>query len=121
MPAALKNLAGAAVTALIKSDPSALAIAGGKEAIEWLIDRLPGREKNARDRLIDEVAQALEALPAEEFGGPEVKDAAIGNAEALFAAYGLGASELVDLNLDHTRATRTRVAEADPVPGSRSG
>ena len=56
MPDAIKALAKAAVTALVKSDPSALAIAGGAEAVTWLIDRLSGKEKTAYDRLFSTVS-----------------------------------------------------------------
>ena len=71
MPDAIKALAKAAVTALLKADPSALAIAGGAEAVGWLIDRFSGREKSAYDRLIATVTGRARTLPTHEFGGPE--------------------------------------------------
>jgi hypothetical protein len=106
MPDAIKALAKAAVTALLKADPSALAIAGGVEAVNWLIDRFSGKEKTAYDRLIGTVTGELEGLPAHEFGGPETMTAALGNATALFEAQGLSASDLVELNLEPERATQ---------------
>jgi tetratricopeptide (TPR) repeat protein len=98
MSSALKSLAGAAVTALIKSDPSALAIAGGKEALGWLIDRLSGAPKAAQAQLIEVVIDELRPIAGE-------IEPALGNAEVLFEHHGLSAGELVDLNLDPKRAT----------------
>ncbi len=106
MPDAIKALAKAAVTALLKSDPSAIAIAGGAEAVNWLIDRFSGKETTAYDRLIGTVTTELERLPTHEFGGPKTKTAALGNATALFEAQGLSASDLVELNLEPERATQ---------------
>ena len=106
MPDAIKALAKAAVTALLKADPSALAIAGGAEAVGWLIDRFSGREKSAYDRLIATVTGQLERLPAHEFGTPVRKAAALANATTLFEAHGLSASDLVELNLEPERATQ---------------
>ena len=105
MPDAIKALAKAAVTALVKSDPSALAIAGGAEAVGWLIDRFSGREKTAYDRLFTTVSAGLERLPAHEFGGPDSKAAALGNATTLFESHGLSASDLVELNLKEEPAS----------------
>jgi tetratricopeptide (TPR) repeat protein len=104
MSSALKSLAGAAVTALIKSDPSALAIAGGKEALGWLIDRLRG-EASQLDQLIAKVESGLAPLAAAELRGHRDLDPAIANATTLFETFGLSAGELVDLNLDPKRAT----------------
>ena len=73
MPDAIKALAKAAVTALLKSDPSALAVAGGAEAIGWLIDRFSGKEKTAYDRLFGTITAELERLPADEFGSRSAK------------------------------------------------
>ena len=106
MPGAIKALAKAAVTALLKADPSALAIAGGAEAVGWLIDRFSGRENSAYDRLIATVTGQLERLPTHEFGTPVRKAAALANATTLFEAHGLSASDLVEQNLEPERATQ---------------
>jgi tetratricopeptide (TPR) repeat protein len=120
MSSALKSLAGAAVTALIKSDPSALAIAGGKEAIGWLIDRWRG-ETSQLDQLIAKVEAGLKT----EFKGGADLDPAVANATALFENHGLSAGELVDLNLDPKPATeellRRGAGMLGPDPAKQKG
>jgi hypothetical protein len=116
MPAA-KNLAGAAVTALIKSDPSALAIAGGKEAIEWLFNELSGGEKSKLDQLIGQIEADLERLAKTEFKGRADLDPAVGNATTLFEGFGLSATDLVDVGLVPARATEALLERGVSIVG----
>jgi hypothetical protein len=100
---AIQTLAKASVTALIKSDPSALAIEGGKLAIDRLFGLLP--QKGKLDALIARVERELEHLAEVELRGRADLEPAIGNATILFETFGLTATELVDLSLKPDRAT----------------
>jgi tetratricopeptide (TPR) repeat protein len=100
---AIQNLAKAAVTALIRSDPSMLAIEGGKLAIDRLFGWLP--QKGKLEALIARVEGELERLAEVEFKGRADLEPAIANATILFETFGLTATELVDLSLKPERAT----------------
>jgi len=99
---AIQNLAKAAVTALIRSDPSMLAIEGGKLAIDRLFGWLP--QKGKLETLIARVEGELDRLAEVELGRADLEPA-IGNATILFERFGLTATELVDLGLKPERAT----------------
>jgi hypothetical protein len=110
---AIQNLAKAADTALIKSDPSVLAIEGGKLAIDKLFGWLP--QKGKLDAAIGRVEAELQQLAEVELKGRADLEPAIGNATILFDRFGLTAIELVDLSLKPDRATEELLLRGEEV------
>ena len=110
---AIQNLAKAAVTALIRSDPSMLAIEGGKLAIDRLFGWLP--QKGKLETLIERVEGELDRLAEVEFKGRADLEPAIGNATILFERFGLTATELVDLGLKPGRASEELLTRGKEV------
>jgi hypothetical protein len=110
---AIKTLAKAAVTALIKSDPSMLAIEGGKLAIDKLFGWLP--QKGKLEALIARVESELQWLAEAEFNGRAVLEPAIVNATIVFEKFGLTATELVDFSLKPERATEELLTRGKEV------
>jgi hypothetical protein len=109
----IQTLAKAAVTALIKSDPSILAVEGAKVAFDKLFGWLPQRGK--LEALITRVEGELEQLAKSELKGRADLEPAISNATILFEKFGLTATELVDLSPRPDRATEELLTRGKEV------
>ena len=108
---AIRTLAKAAVTALVKPDD--LVVETGHKAIDLLFGWLP--QKGKLDALIARVEGELERLAEAEFQGRADLEPAIGNATILFERFGLTATELVDLSLKPERATEELLKRGEGV------